>query len=369
MSIRMGTGQSVTIAATLFLPALFCLHLNASTTRQSPTQPSTQPIVTYDKFDDRTTVTAALRNFAIGFTYAGRQQKEPNSDFAFFIRASRVDRPEAVTFLIGDQIRTRVGSGAVVQVNWLQQLVDARTVEFAIMGSTGREEGTLDDADREAIKRILEVARQSPAAIAERRKAAEEAAAAAIQAERERLERQERQELLALGVRPEGGTIIFILDCSGSMLNKLPAAKAMLSKAVNRAANDQAINVIALVEDLPSAAPAPLQNSPESQDTIYRFVSKLSAVGSAPSLETAFSKALAHKPTVIVLLTDGDFESEQIARTRKKLNETATRVNVVLFLDGAEVDQSLIQLSRNSKGQSAAYTPDGSFEILTPSQK
>src|SRR5205807_2561534 len=108
------------------------------------------------------------------------------------------------------------------------------------------------------------------------------------------------------------GTIVFICDASGSMMNKRLALNSELKKAIDKLKAIQGFNVIFFSKESKADAFSSGQlvmATPDNKSKAYSYIDNTSFAGTSyviPGLEIAFRQ----RPQLIYLLTDGDFENE-----------------------------------------------------------
>ncbi|HEY2585994.1 MAG TPA: VWA domain-containing protein [Tepidisphaeraceae bacterium] len=141
--------------------------------------------------------------------------------------------------------------------------------------------------------------------------------------------------------------IVFVCDCSGSILNKFHSLAAQLEKAVNGLRPTQSFNLIFMGEQSCNAlGPNPVPATPENKrDAITFLHDKVTPRGETnpiPALETAF----AQKPQVIFLLTDGDFPDNHAALKRiRELNaDRMVSVNTIAFVEPSDTETDFYKL-------------------------
>jgi hypothetical protein len=132
------------------------------------------------------------------------------------------------------------------------------------------------------------------------------------------------------------GSVVYLCDGSGSMLNLLPTLKAELRKAVDALSPRQSFNVVFFQGD----ETAPLSNtlltaSPQNKNDCYMFLHSVSSTGSGdpvPALRLTF----AQRPQLVYLVTDGNTfdDNDAVLHEVRRLNAAQlTTVNTVAVLD------------------------------------
>jgi hypothetical protein len=164
------------------------------------------------------------------------------------------------------------------------------------------------------------------------------------------------------GLEAYGRRFVYVLDRSGSMGdpdNKpLDAAKRELLTSLARLGDIHQFFIIFYNEE-----PAVFNPGGASRQAVFadeltkesarRFVERVSAYGGTRHYE-ALTKAIALRPDVIFLLTDGepkdDLSGEELARLRRS-NGGLTQIHVVQFANAAYDGNSLVQLAAENRGQ------------------
>jgi hypothetical protein len=164
------------------------------------------------------------------------------------------------------------------------------------------------------------------------------------------------------GVEASGRRFAYVLDRSGSMgdpENKpLYAAKQELLASLSRLGDVHQFFVIFYNEE-----PAVFNSAGAGRQLVFanelnkqsarRFVESIQARGGTRHYD-ALSMAIALRPDVIFLLTDGepkdDLAAEQLARLAR-LNEGIAQIHVIQFADSPYENNSLVRLAKENRGQ------------------
>jgi hypothetical protein len=143
------------------------------------------------------------------------------------------------------------------------------------------------------------------------------------------------------------GRIIFVCDCSGSILNKIHSLILQLEKAVNALRPGLSFNLIFMSDQsCTTFQPGPVAATPQNQRDAVTFlrdkVTPRGETNAIPSLEAAF----AQKPQLIFLLTDGDFPDDHAVLNRiRELNHAVNvPINTIAFVDKSDTDTDFITL-------------------------
>ncbi len=153
------------------------------------------------------------------------------------------------------------------------------------------------------------------------------------------------------GIRARGQFFVYVVDCSGSMIedDRLARAKEELRRSVRRLQEPQRFKVI-FYNDVPIAMPGDLPRSADLQAK-DQFLAWLRLI--EPDGETdprgAMAQALAMRPDAVFLLSDGEFPegtAEAIAR------KNARKVPIhCIDLSRDDVGDQLKQIARESGGR------------------
>ncbi len=154
-----------------------------------------------------------------------------------------------------------------------------------------------------------------------------------------------------------GRRIIFLLDASGSMINKMAALKRQISKAVAGMDREQSFNVIFFQDNKCDMADTRLLTAtPANKKKLDTFLENVTTTGTTdpiPGIEAAFQQ----KPDTIYLLTDGDFpDNDAVLKKIRDLNKDKhVRVNTIAFVTAGDNDTAfkelLTTLAKENRGQ------------------
>lgn len=156
------------------------------------------------------------------------------------------------------------------------------------------------------------------------------------------------------GVRSVARTVVFVVDCSGSMADdeRLERAKAELRRSVRDLQFPQQFTVI-FYNDAPIPMPGPALKSADlpTKDRFIGWLRLIEPVGETDP-RGALGLAMGLHPDAIYLLSDGDFPEGTVeavaASNRKKVP-----IHCIDLTAGAAGDH-LRRISRDSGGQYAA---------------
>jgi len=155
------------------------------------------------------------------------------------------------------------------------------------------------------------------------------------------------------GIRARGQLFIYVVDCSGSMIDedRLFRAKNELRRSVGRLQSPQRFKVI-FYNDRPLPMPGDLPREADlhSKDLLSRWLRLIEPDGETDP-RGAMALALAMRPDAVFLLSDGEFPEgtvEAIART----NRRKVPIHCV-DLTGGEAGDQLRRIAGESGGQYA----------------
>ncbi|MDR3637509.1 MAG: VWA domain-containing protein [Isosphaeraceae bacterium] len=161
------------------------------------------------------------------------------------------------------------------------------------------------------------------------------------------------------GVRAQGQVFIYVVDCSGSMIeeSRLTRAKIELRRSVNALQAPQRFQVI-FYNDEPIAMPGFLPKSADlaSKDQLLQWLRLIEPDGKTDP-RGALGLALSLRPDAIFLLSDGEFPDGTASSVTKK-NPRKVPIHCIDLGDGDTADQ-LKQIARESGGQ-YKWRPDPS---------
>jgi hypothetical protein len=156
------------------------------------------------------------------------------------------------------------------------------------------------------------------------------------------------------GVRAQGRVFVFVVDCSGSMLDedRLLRAKRELRRSINGLQFPQRFQVI-FYNDAPIAMPggAPQAADPSGKGRLFEWLRLIEADGGTDP-RGAMAQALAIRPDAVFLLSDGQFP-EGSAESIAKMNRRKVPIHCIDLAGGAEGDD-LRRIARDSGGQYTA---------------
>jgi len=142
-------------------------------------------------------------------------------------------------------------------------------------------------------------------------------------------------------VPPKGNarTIIFVCDCTGSMINKIAQLKVELSRAVQNLKPIQSFNIVFYQdESVLKLSSSTIQANSENKRKAEAWLGDIVTAGKTDPVP-ALSFALAARPDLMYFLTDAaDFpDVPAVQNVFHKLNsDHKTKVNTILFVESRE---------------------------------
>jgi hypothetical protein len=146
--------------------------------------------------------------------------------------------------------------------------------------------------------------------------------------------------------------VVYVLDGSGSMMNKFDVLRTAVDKAVGELKATQLFNVVVIHEDdgvsfNKQAVPATDAN----KKLFYNYMKRTQPHGSSdPILALRF--AFAQNPDAIYFLTDGDFpdNNKVIAEIRRLNASNRTKVHTIAFMDRGEAYERVLRVISEQNG-------------------
>lgn len=153
------------------------------------------------------------------------------------------------------------------------------------------------------------------------------------------------------GIRARGQFFIYVVDCSGSMIDedRLVRAKRELRRSINRLQMPQKFKVI-FYNDEPIPMPGDLPRSADqnSKDQLAAWLRLIEPDGETDP-RAAIGLALALRPDAVFLLSDGEFPDGTVEAIAKK-NTRKVPIHCV-DLSGGESGDQLRRIAQESRGQ------------------
>jgi hypothetical protein len=161
------------------------------------------------------------------------------------------------------------------------------------------------------------------------------------------------------GIRAQGQFFIYVVDCSGSMLDddRLIRAKGELRRSIDRLQFPQRFYVI-FYNDHPipmlGGLPRPADLSAKTQ--LSQWLRLIEPDGGTDP-RSAVALALSLQPDAVFLLSDGEFPEGTVESIARK-NPRKVPIHCIDLSGGLAGDQ-LARIARDSGGQYAARPPSG----------
>ena len=155
------------------------------------------------------------------------------------------------------------------------------------------------------------------------------------------------------GVRAEGKYFIYVVDCSGSMIedDRLSRAKQELRKSINKLKEPQRFQVIFYNDEpLPMPGDPSLSANAMSKDRFTRWLRMIEPDGGTDP-RSSLGLALGFRPDGVFLLSDGEYPEGTVEAIRKK-NPHKIPIHCIDLSGGAAGDQ-LRRIAADSGGQYA----------------
>lgn len=150
------------------------------------------------------------------------------------------------------------------------------------------------------------------------------------------------------GVRAQGKTFIYVVDCSGSMDgDRLTRAKREIRRSVAEMRFPQRFQII-FYNDHPRAMPGGVPQSADfaSKTSFFQWLASIDAEGETDP-RAAMAQALAQKPDAVFLLSDGEFP-EGAVQAILKTNKAKTPIHCI---DLSGHGDDLKAIAKGSGGQ------------------
>jgi hypothetical protein len=167
------------------------------------------------------------------------------------------------------------------------------------------------------------------------------------------------------GIRAQGQVFIYVVDCSGSMLDddRLIRAKAELRRSIDRLQFPQRFFVIfyndrpiPMLGDLPRSADLAAKNQ------MSHWLRLIEPDGGTDP-RGAMAMALSLRPDAVFLLSDGEFPEGTVEAIAQK-NPRKVPIHCIDLSGGLAGDQ-LARIARDSGGQYASRPPSG-VDVIGP---
>ncbi|MDX6766172.1 MAG: VWA domain-containing protein [Candidatus Methylacidiphilales bacterium] len=167
-----------------------------------------------------------------------------------------------------------------------------------------------------------------------------------------------------------GGTVVFVIDVSGSMLeksgkgNRLREAFDGVARALEGLEAGQRFNILLFADRVDAFRPGPVSAESGQVLAARRYLESGVDCGGSTNLQDALRLALSMEADTLLLLSDGEANSEDaaiVAEVNHLQNRRGrrTRIDAVgFYLTGGSRPEVLLQrLARDSGGQYASWKP------------
>jgi hypothetical protein len=158
---------------------------------------------------------------------------------------------------------------------------------------------------------------------------------------------------------PPPTSTAYVCDASGSMMEKMPALKQELSKAVMRLRPWQEFSIIFFQDEQPTAlSPSLVRATPENQRAAEAFLNDATTVGTTDPIP-GIKKAFAQHPQIMFLLTDGDFPDNDavLAEIRSLEKQQHVVIHTIAFVGDNDRNTKFLSLLKQ-----VAQETGGSFK-------
>jgi uncharacterized protein with von Willebrand factor type A (vWA) domain len=163
-------------------------------------------------------------------------------------------------------------------------------------------------------------------------------------------------------VEAEARRIAFVVDASGSMLNRFDAVRTVIERAVTDLRPPQAFNCVVFAADAPVAFQRALVVATDSNKlTFGGYLKRLWAHGESDPT-AAFEAAFAQRPDAVYLISDGDFPNNaDVLREIRRLNASrrAKVYTVCVTNGGVGNERFLRQVAEENGGTSRVLSESG----------
>lgn len=163
-----------------------------------------------------------------------------------------------------------------------------------------------------------------------------------------------------VGRGQQARSVVYVMDRSGSMVDTFSLLKRELMKAIGTLNDDQQFNLIWFNDSRRADewSPRMRQATQDSKSAVFDAIERITAEGQTAPVN-AIRQALAYRPDVIFLLSDGDFseENETILKMIRQMNRTRrTIVNTILFNTTGTGEEILRRIAEENRGEFKVVT-------------
>jgi hypothetical protein len=332
----------------------------------------------YDRFEDTTTVFFDVDDAAhlvFGFTYQGTDRRKAIGKCTVFGVPGEAGRAGRIIFLVdGDRFPLECRESdndqnfATVPLDFVHSLTVAKKVEVAVRAGNIRSELALSDQKMSSLRRFIDLAGfNDPDQVAIRARKKAEILAAQAKADAMRRENEN-----AMRIMSPSGDVIYILDTSGSMINAMVKAKAVVAASIASLNGNASFGILAAGEDVVSFDPHLRKSNPDINKPVEMFLESIDPSGTDGGIVPALSHGIALHATTIVFVTDGSwtFLPEEFAVVARKAN---VPVNILLVTDeeapSKEAAAAAEQVARSTGGGLLWVTPHNTQVRFTPTTR
>lgn len=324
--------------------------------------------VHYDSPGNRSTVSTTVGSLVFRYSFDGPVQTAAAERIEFHLKdplAGDTHVEIRTGGLKPMEFNSRNTEGMYLTPAMLKQIAESKAVRISLRTPKGRTAFWLTDRDTAALSELLDRTRYfSPEAVAARRQAEEvkRQAAADKAAARQAAARREWEKFERLFIPGADRSVVYLLDHSGSMIDKLEPAQSLVQKAIRSLPPDTPVNVIVFRDQEVlrwRAAVAPADDV--ARQECYRWLQRTGTAGSTETFLDGLVAAAAQQPGRIVLLTDADITGEQMEKAWAILHGTGIKLNVLVILTYAQdlgADRDAINMLRQ-----AAEATGGEFAV------
>jgi hypothetical protein len=165
------------------------------------------------------------------------------------------------------------------------------------------------------------------------------------------------------GIKPNGDAIVFVIDISGSMLEKagrqsrLEVAFSEIRSAISLLQSHQSFNIVLFADRVAVFEHSAVPATPENCRRAFAFLDRDHELGGGTDLEKGLAAALHMKPDALIVLTDGQANTpdEVILRRASELRSRGgdhLQIHTIGFFlrPRSGPEKLLIRLSAENKG-------------------
>lgn len=167
-----------------------------------------------------------------------------------------------------------------------------------------------------------------------------------------------------------GGTVVFVIDISGSMLEKsgnttrLAEAHRELMQAVAGLEPEQRFNILFFADRVDAFLPAPAPALPDTKLRAFAYIDSGVDCGGSTNLQEALRLAMGMGPDTLLLLSDGEANTEdeailaEVRHLRRRFCPGLRLHAIGFYLDeGSRAERFLKRLAQENQGVYAPWRP------------